>query len=115
MLDLFVEYCLDASTHLSDDVIHTVERGTVVENEFDIIDKFICIEVGRASDSRIGFRGIGRDQISFDGTKIHRLLDDGRVMGNAKYDRINRVKKWDGIFEFFESTDGGETEAMLSC
>ena len=102
LLNLLIEHLLYAFAHSRYCMVRTIKRETILENEANVGDELICTMVARILRVGIGLGGVGRSQLSLDGCKVHRILDNLRIMGDVKSDRIDWSQKWACILHFLQ-------------
>lgn len=94
-------------------MVRAVERDAVTENQPHVRYKLFCDVVTRIVGVGVRLGRVGRHQLALDGAEIHRVLDDARVMGNIKSDRVNGPQERGSVLELLKRAYCGQTESVL--
>jgi hypothetical protein len=111
MLDLLVKHTLDTRAHMSHDMLRSIKRETVGKHTADVGDELVRGLVMWVL--RIWLGGVGGCKLAFDGAKVHRVLDDGRVVRDVEGDRIHGPEKGSRILELLQCPNCRATELPL--
>lgn len=74
-------------------MVWAIEGDAVGEYESDVGDEFVCGGVLWCIGVRVGFRRIRAGEFALDGGEIHRVCDDGGVVGDVHRDPIDGVQE----------------------
>ncbi len=115
LFDLLVKHSLQALALLRYDMFRSVESHTIAEYQSDISNELVCAQITRVGRIGIGFDRIRCHQFAFDGRKIHRVLNDLKIMRYLQGFWIDRKTEWNSILHLFESPDCRERKLVLRC
>jgi hypothetical protein len=90
-LQLPIKDFLYAFTHLTDNVVWSIEGETVVKYQANISSEFIHGHVARVLGVGVGFRRVRSIEFALNGGKVHGVFDDGGIMGDVEGDRVDRL------------------------
>ncbi len=86
---MLIKDLLYALSHSCDRMVWAIKGHTILEDQADLVDKVINVVIARILGIRVGFLRIRTREFTFDGGKIHRMLNNGKIMGNIERDRVN--------------------------
>lgn len=98
---------------LRDHMIRAIERDTVAKHQPHVRNELFSSVVTGIVGVGIWLGGTARQDLPLNGAEIHRILDDGRVMGNIEGNRVNGTQKRAGFLVFLQRTYRGQEESVL--
>lgn len=102
LLNLLIKHFLYMFAHERYRMVRAIERQTVLEDEANVGYELVGTVVPGILKVRIWLGRVGGGQLSLYGRKVHGVLDDLRVMGNIKSNRIDWSQEWPCILHFLQ-------------
>jgi len=113
LFDLLVKHSLHAFSLLGHDVLRSIEGHTVAENQSNIGNKLISADVTRVCWVGIRFNRVRSHQLALDGSEVHGMFDDLKVMRYLQSLRVDRKAERSGILQLFESSNCRQRKFVL--
>jgi hypothetical protein len=104
LFNLFVKHCFYALSLLRYGMIRPIEGHTITENQSNIGNKFVGTDVTRIGRSGVGFNRVRSEQFALDGRKVHRMLDDLKIMRYVQSLWVDGGAEGSGILHLFEGS-----------
>jgi hypothetical protein len=102
LLNLLIKHFLYMFTHDRYRMVRAIERETVLKDEANVGNKLVRTVVPGILKVGIWLGRVGGGQLSLYGGKIHGVLDNLRIMGNIKSNRVDWSQEWPCILHFLQ-------------
>lgn len=86
-------------------MVRTIERVAVLKDEANVGYELVRTVVPGILRVGVWLDRIGGAEFSLDGSKVHGILDDLRIMGDIESNRIDWSQEWPCILHFLQRTN----------